>query len=86
MFIKRSFKISLLGMALFMLLVLAGHNVGQLANLTFFTLASDGPFISPLPTPVPDSGSLAHIVLQHIAEREGVPLADLLVAHEHLRN
>jgi len=50
MFIKRSFKISLLGMALFMLLVLAGHNVGQLANLTFFTLASDGPFISPLTT------------------------------------
>ena len=91
---KRSFKIALLGISLFTLLALTGHNLGVLAALVTPTPPSGGPFTSPLPTPpagpifppTPTSSPQARIALRYIAEREGIPLGDLLVGYEHPRS
>jgi len=89
MFKRRSSKIYLLGIALFALsaLVVASRPV---VGAPFFISPlpppprlSANPFDSPLPPPVPEAQ--ARIALQYIAEREGVPLDDLLVAHQHRR-
>jgi len=95
MFTKRSFKITLLGISLFALLALAGHDLGVLAALVTPTPRHGGLFISPLPEPPsslfdsplppPVVESYAQIALQYIVKREGVPIDDLLIAHQHRR-
>jgi hypothetical protein len=98
MFTKRSFKIALLGISLFALLALAGHDLGVLAALVTPTPRAGGPFTSPLPRPPILSASpfdlplpppvleaQVRIALRYIAKREDVPLDDLLVAHQHRR-
>jgi hypothetical protein len=93
MFTKRSFRIFLLGIVPFTLLALIGHNQGPLADIVTPTPTFVGPFDSPLPTPpagptpppVPTPSPQAQIALRYIAEREWIPLDDLLVTYEHSR-
>jgi len=74
-FKKYSFKIYLLGMAPMLLLI-----VGIVASRP----AVGAPFTSLLSSPVLEAQ--ARTALHYIAEHEGVPLDDLLVAHEHRRD
>ncbi len=98
MFTKRSFKIALLGVSLFALLALAGHDLGVLAALVTPTPRASGPFTSPLPPPPISSASpfdsplplpvietYTRVALEYIAKRDGVSLNDLFVAHQHRR-
>ncbi len=98
MITKRSFKIALLGISLFALLALAGHNLGVLAALVTPTPRAGGSFTSPLPKPpilpaspfdsplpLPVIEAYTQVALQYIAKRDGVALDNLLVAHQHQR-
>jgi len=91
MFTKRLSSLSLLGVLSFALLTLTGYNPGLLAGVVTVTPTPGALFTSPLPTPpteptpppVPTPSPQARIALQHIADREGIPLANLLIANEH---
>jgi len=89
MFKKWSSKIYLLGIALFTLsaLVVASRpTVGAqflTSPLPSPPRLATNPFDSPLPPSMFEAQ--AHIALQYIAKREGVPLEDLLVVHQHRR-
>jgi len=86
MFKKWSSTICLLGIALFALsalVVVSRPTVGAqflTSPLPSPPRLSTNPFDSPLPPPVLEAQ--AHIALQYIAKREGVPLEDLLVVHQ----
>lgn len=98
MFTKYSHKITLLGISLLTLLVLAGHDLGVWAALVTTTPRASRPFTSPQPTPSILSASpfdsplfppvfegQARTALQYIAKREDIPLDNLLITHQHRR-
>jgi hypothetical protein len=89
MFKKWSSKIYLLGIALFALPALVVASKPAVGAQFFISPLSPPPlssanlFDSPLPPPALEAH--ARIALQYIANREDVPLDNLLIAHQHRR-